>query len=296
MSLNRKHLLATALCGVLTFTGLTACSTSSAPPSTADAKLASLLPKRYANGINVASGVYPPMTTRDEAGNFGGFDYDLGQALGERLGTKFTFTTQDFTSIIPSLQAGKHDIIMFGMNDTAERQKALNFVDYFQAGLAIVVKKGNPEGIHGLLDLCGHTVAVAKGTTQAQFVRDQTDSCAKAGAGPIIPLELPSEGEALLAVRSGQAVGDVLDAAPAVNTAETSGDGKLFEIINDPHNPKGFGAAPTGIGVLKANADLTQALQKTLQSLIEDGTYQKLLDKYHLSQYAVQTAKVNGGA
>ncbi|MBT2523019.1 ABC transporter substrate-binding protein [Arthrobacter sp. ISL-28] len=296
MSLTRKHLLATALCGALTLTGLTACSTSSNPPTTADAKLASFLPERYADGISIASGIYPPMTTRDETGNFGGFDYDLGQALGERLGTKFTFATQDFTSIIPSLQAGKHDIIMFGMNDTAERQKALDFVDYFHAGLAIVVKKGNPQGINGLLDLCGQTVAVAKGTTQAQFIRDQADDCAKAGADPIVPLELPTEGEALLAVRSGQAVADVLDAAPAVHATETSGNGKLFEIISDPHNPKGFGAVPTGIGVLKANADLTKALQKALQSLIDDGSYQELLDKHHLSKYAVETAQLNGGA
>jgi len=293
-----QRLTAAALGVALTAVGLTACSTPAdpaTPPASGDAKLSDLLPEKYADGINVASGVYAPMEFLNDDGKFTGFDYDLGQAIGDLLGTKLTFETQDFTSIIPSLQSGKHDIIMFGMNDTAERQKVLDFTDYFYAGLAIVVAKGNPENIGGLLDLCGETVAVAKGTTQADFVKGQGDACSSAGSDPITALELPTEGDALLAVRSGQAVADVFDAAPAAYTAETAGGGEQFEVVHDPDNPKGFGAVPTGIGVLKANKDLTKALQTALQELIDDGTYKKLLDKYELSDYAVDSAELNGG-
>lgn len=280
----------------LTVGGLTACTapSQSAESKDSSAPLAKLLPARYVGGLNVASGVYAPMEYLAADGKFTGFDYDLGQALARELGTTFTFQTQDFTTIIPSLQSGKHDIIMFGMNDTAEREKTLDFVDYFDAGLAIVVAKGNAEGIKGLTDLCGKTVAVAKGTTQATFVEGQASTCKSIGSQPIKALELPSEGDALLAVRSKQAVADVFDAAPAAYSAATAGDGQQFEVVVDPKNPKGFGAVPTGIGVLKKNHDLTTGLKAALAAVIKDGTYKKLLEKYSLTPYGVESAVLNG--
>lgn len=286
-----------AVLGVaLTVCGLTACAAepASSANTSSEAPLAKLLPERYASGINVASGVYAPMEYHTANGQFTGFDYDLGQALGKQLGTKFTFQTQDFTTIIPSLQSGKHDIIMFGMNDTAMREKTLDFVDYFDAGLAILVAKGNPQGIKGLTDLCGKTVAVAKGTTQATFIESQASTCKAAGFPPIKALELPAEGDALLAVRSDQAVADVFDAAPAAYSAATAGNGKQFDVVVDPKNPKGFGAVPTGIGVLKKNSDLTKSLQAALSAVIKDGTYGELLKKYSLTSYGVESARLNG--
>ncbi|MFI5689094.1 ABC transporter substrate-binding protein [Streptomyces sp. NPDC051636] len=273
----------------------TAKEATTAAPVTADAKVAKLLPARFKNGINVASGVYPPMVMLDSQQRFTGFDYDLGQALGAKLGISFTFTNQAFDSIIPSLQSGKHDIIMYGMNDTPERQKSLYFVDYFHAGMDIIVKKGNPEKITGLLDLCGTSAAVAKATTQADLVRAQAPKCKAAGKQPITVVELPTEGDALVAVRAGKATADVLDAAAAEYTARTSGDGKHFEVVRDPANPTGYAPVYTGIGVLRKDHDLVVALQAALTAVIKDGTYDELLAKYGLSSYGVKTATVNAG-
>lgn len=205
-----------------------------------DAKAAQLLPARFKSGVNVASGVYAPMEMLDSQQKFTGFDYDLGQALGAKLGVSFTFTNQAFDSIIPSLQSGKHDIIMYGMNDTPERQKSLYFVDYFHAGMDILVKKGNPEKIDSVLDLCGKSVAVAKATTQADLMRAQAPTCKAAGKKPVTVVELPSEGDALIAVRAGKATADVLDAAVAEYNARTAGNGKEFEVVRDPAHPTGY--------------------------------------------------------
>lgn len=139
-----------------------------------DAAAAALLPAKYkeSGGINVAADMpNPPMEMLDENQNPTGFDYDLAQALGGKLGVKFTFVQQTFDTAVPSLQAGKHDIIMAGMNDTVEREKVLDFVDYFHAGFVIVVQKGNPEKITRILDLCGKNVAVQKATVQATSSR-----------------------------------------------------------------------------------------------------------------------------
>ncbi|MDQ1084371.1 MULTISPECIES: ABC transporter substrate-binding protein [Microbacterium] len=298
VSLHRRTALTTAAAATVLLLSLSGCSSPASPESAAttsttnaDAPLASLVPAAFKDGINVASGIYAPMVMRSDSGEWSGFDYDLGQALSAELGVPFTFEVQDFTSIIPSLQSKKHDIIMFGMNDTAKREEVLDFTDYFQAGLAILVEKGNPEGITSLADLCGKSVAVAKGTTQAEFVASESTKCA---SGSITSIELPTENDAILAVKSGQAVADVFDAAPAAHTAQTSGDGNDFEVVHDPTNPSGYGVAYTGIGVLKENADLTKALEAALQAVMDDGTYTELLAKYDLSDYGVPSAIVNG--
>jgi polar amino acid transport system substrate-binding protein len=295
-----KHrIAAAALVVAISSLALSACSTPSATSSTptsgstADAKLAKLLPARYKSGINVASGVYAPMEFLDSSQKFTGFDYDLGQALGSKLGTKLTFTNQDFNTIIPSLQAGTHQIIMYGMNDTSTREQVLDFVDYFRAGLGIIVQKGNPSKITTVQDLCGKSVAVAKGTTQEAFVQAQSAKCA---SGSIAISELPTEGDALLAVRAGKAVADVEDAAPAAYDAKTAGGGSQFEVVFDPKNPNGYAAVYTGIGILKKNHDLAVALQAALKSLIDDGTYGRLLQKYNLSSYGVKKAILNGAS
>src|SRR2546422_5268527 len=131
--------------GLILPVGLTACAGGAAPAadsrtfSTADVDpaAAAALPERYktAGVIKVASDIpYPPMEMFDENQKLTGLDYDLAQALGAKLGVRLELQTQAFESIIPSLQSGKNDIIMSGMNDTAERQETLDFVDYFHAG------------------------------------------------------------------------------------------------------------------------------------------------------------------
>src|SRR2546430_9121807 len=113
-----------------------------------------------------------------------GVDYDLAQAIGRRLGVKMTFVNDtDFAGIIGALRASRFDIIMSSMNDTAERRgKGVDFVDYFSAGSSILVKKGNPQHIGSVDDLCGKTVAVQKGTVQdTDILTAQEPKCKATG-------------------------------------------------------------------------------------------------------------------
>jgi polar amino acid transport system substrate-binding protein len=296
LAVGTSGLLLSACGGAATVTKTQEQPAASGPVAAKDDTAAAKLPERFKGGIIVASGVYPPMSWLNDQGQFTGFDYDLGQALGAKLGVPFTFEEQAFDSIIPSLQSGKHHIIINGMNDTVERQKVLDFVDYFHGGMAILVKKGNPDSITTVLDLCGKTVAVAKATVQADLMKTESENCTKAGKSPITISQLPTENDAMVAVRAGKAVADVLDAAPAEYNAATAGGGAQFEVVHDPANPTGYAPVYTGIGVLKKDHDLTLALQAALESLLADGTYTKLLAKYSLGSYAVDNVQLNGGS
>ena len=266
------------------------------PTVQVDSAAAALLPEKYKTaGINVASDIpYAPMEMFDDANQPTGFDYDLSQSIAQKLGVTITFNKQAWDSIIPSLQAGNHDIIMSGMNDTVERQATLDYVDYFKGGFSIVVAKGNPQGVKTLTDLCGQPVTIQKATVQGDMLKALTPQCVAAGKKAVIINEYPSDPEALNALRAGKGVADVMDAPIAAYAAQTSGKGQYFDLITDAANPNGYEAVYTGIGILKANKELTAALQAAVQSLINDGTYGKILAKWNLSSFGVQTASING--
>jgi len=273
-----------------------ATGTEQIPEVAVDAAAAALVPERFKDqGISIASDIpYAPMEMFDENNNVYGVDYDLAVAIGQKLGLKITFNDQDWDGIIPSLQSGLHDVIISGMNDTIERQATLDFVDYFKAGFAIVVKKGNPEGITTLTDLCGKTVAVIISTVQGDLLRALEPQCVEAGKAPVDVMELPDDPAALSAIRAGKAVADVSDAPVAAYAAQTAGDGQYFELVKDAANPNGYETVYTGIAVLKEDNDLALAIQAALQSLMDDGTYMQILKKYNVDSFAVPEATING--
>jgi polar amino acid transport system substrate-binding protein len=109
---------------------------------------------------------YPPEESYKADGTTAeGSDIDIATEIGKRFGVTSQIDNTSFTGIIASLTTKKCDLIISGMNDTAERQKEVDFVDYLKVGQGLLVLAGNPKGIHELEDLSGKAVAVQLGTT-----------------------------------------------------------------------------------------------------------------------------------
>ncbi|MER6345963.1 ABC transporter substrate-binding protein [Streptomyces sp. NPDC001595] len=246
--------------------------------------------------VKVATDVpYPPFEMYVEEGEsrLTGLDYDLGQALGAKLGVRFAFTPQKFDGIVPALQAGKFHVAMSAITDNKERQKVVDFVDYSQSGSGILVADGNPEKIATLDDLCGRKVAVQTATNQLSLLKSHQAECEKADAGKIDIQTFPKDSDAQLALRSGKVVAQLLTKPAAGWTAKTADGGKTFDLVEDPAAPGGYNASPNGIAVTKRLPDLTDAIQKALQALIDDGTVTKIYGKYGVSSIAVKEATKN---
>jgi len=270
--------------------------TNSAAASGVDAKAAALLPAKYKTaGINAGSDIpYAPMEMFDANNKAIGFDVDLINAIGAKLGVSVNFEKQSFDTLIPSLQAAKHDVAMSSMSDTTDRQKVLDFVDYFNGGASLMVAKGNPNKVTGLSTLCGTAVAAEAATWEVDLLKSASDDCTKAGKAAIETLALPGDTDAQNAVRSGKAVAYLADSQLAAYNVKKAGNGSYFDLVIDPTAPNGYESGLIGIGVLKANSGLTKALQAGLQSLMDDGSYDKLLAKWNLESFKVSSATVNG--
>jgi polar amino acid transport system substrate-binding protein len=287
----------------------TSSATSAASPSpssttiagatiTEDPALHALLPSAITSAglVRVATDIpYPPfeMYTAPGSGQPTGFDYDLSQALGAKLGIPFKFEQIVFDSIIPALQAGKADIVMAAMVDNTTREKVLDFVDYAKVTSVMVVAKGNPAHITSLDSLAGKTAAAQTGTIQAGMLQTLKSQLAAAGKPALTVLTFPKDSDALLAVKSGKAVCDLVQLPTAVSDVKAQPGS--FEIAVDPANPNGYNPSTLGIGMVKANTQLRDAIAKALQALINEGAYTKLLDKYGLTKAAVTKVEINLG-
>ncbi|WP_318198459.1 ABC transporter substrate-binding protein [Streptomyces sp. MCL20-2] len=263
-----------------------------------DAKLHEALPDavKKSGTVRVATDVpYAPfeMFVTEGEKELTGLDYDLGQAIGARLGVTFAFTPQKFDGIVPAIQAGKFDVAMSAMTDNKERQAVVDFVDYSVSGSGIMVVKGNPEKITTLDDLCGKKVAVQAATNQLDLLKDHQKECGKAGGTKIAIQTFPKDSDAQLALRANKVVAQVLTKPAAGWTAKTADGGQAFEVVDDPAATGGYNASPNGIAVSKKLPELTDAIQKALQSLIDDGTATKIFEKYGVASIAVKEVTRN---
>lgn len=258
------------------------------------APLFSALPQEYQESGEIVVGsdiAYAPMEYYDTDGTTVlGLDKDISDALSEQLGVAFVWRNATFDGLITQLKSGRIDIVMSGMSDTPERQQEVDFVDYYRAGAMLLVRKGNPEGLRSIEDLCGRVVAVQRGTTQEGYAEEQSETCTAAGEKPIELLSFDRETEAMLQVKSGRADAGMQDYPVASYNARTSGGGDDFEVVGEQ-----IEAGPLGIAVAKDDTGLRDAIQQALQAVIDDGTYAELLEKYEVPLGAVDEATVNGG-
>jgi polar amino acid transport system substrate-binding protein len=221
-----------------------------------------------------------------------GYEVDLAKAIAAKLGVPVAHQDMAFGSLITSLQSGRIDLTMAGMNDTKARQAQIDFVDYFTSGITIMVRKGNPDGITGPDTLCGKKVAVVQGTSHQKFAAEQSTKCTQAGKPAVDVTATDSDNQNQNQLRTGRVQAILNDLPSAVYISRTAGEGKFFEVV--PGEP--IDGGPYGIGVNKTNTALRDSVQKALQALIADGTYGKILQAWGVEQGAIKEAAVNGGS
>ncbi|MEU7477890.1 ABC transporter substrate-binding protein [Lentzea sp. NPDC042327] len=296
-----RLLVTTLLVATLTACGGTSDNAQTTTPPSSDLSsvqkddaLAALVPPAIAQTgkLRVGSNIQnPPNNFYKEDGKTPqGSEVDLITAIAAKIGLKAEHSDMAFSSLITSLETGRVDVTMAAMNDTAERQQKIDFVDYFTSGITIMVQKGNPQGVKGPDDLCGKGVAVNLGSSQETFAKEQSQRCVAAGKPEVQVSVTDSDTGNQNQLRTGRVAAILNDLPTAVYVAKTAGDGAFFEVVElAPIN-----GGPYGIGVNKQNAKLSEAVKGALQALIDDGTYAKILGNWDIKQGAIGKAAING--
>ena len=92
--------------------------------------------------LRVGLDVFVPWAMKDKKGELIGFEIDVARQLAKDMGLKVEFVPTKWSGIIPSLIAGKFDVIIGGMTATPERNMKINFTaPYYHTGQGLLANR-----------------------------------------------------------------------------------------------------------------------------------------------------------
>lgn len=205
-----------------------------------------------------------------EGGEVAGIDAEIAAAIADRLGLELQIDDMEFDSITEAVKGGKADIGLAGMTITPDRQEEVDFTVSYATGVQVVIV-AEGSSITSVDDLfaegANHVIGVQRNTTGDIYT---TDDIEKKGLGTI---DRYSKGaDAVQALKTGKVDCVVIDNEPAkafVNEVEG------LKILETEYITEDYAAAMS-----KTNPELYEAVNSALKDLIEDGTVQRIIDKY----------------
>jgi polar amino acid transport system substrate-binding protein len=226
---------------------------------------------------------YPPEESFKADGTTAeGSDIDIATEVAKRFGVTAEIDNTSFTGIIASLTGKKCDLIISGMNDTAERAKQVAFVDYLKVGQGLLVPAGNPKGIHTLEDLSGKAVAVQLGTTNKDAL-DAENVKLKAANKPQIDVQtFDQDTDAFQQLALGRVDAYSGDSPVCAYYAAKPDNAGKFEVGGTPIDP-----APIGIAIRKDDTELQAAVKAAIDGMYADGTMKSIIDKWGMTDAVV---------
>ena len=215
-----------------------------------------------------------------------GMDVDIFNAIAAKFGVKVEYVPATFDSIILGVSSSKYDIGLSSFTINDDRKKQVNMVSYFNAGTQWVTQKGNPKAINPD-DACGKTVAVQKGTVQADVdLPARQKACTDAGKPEINVLVDADQAKVTASVQSGKADAMLVDLPPAIAAVDLT-DGQL-ELLGEQYD-----SAPYGYVLKKEDTAFGEAIVEALKQLESEGTYLEILTKWKTEGGAINDFAVN---
>lgn len=246
-------------------------------------------------GVRIATeGAYAPWNFTKPGGGLDGFEVELAEDLCKRMTVRCTVIAQDWDGIIPSLNAGRYDAIMAGMNITARRQEVISFTRVYAAGPAgLAVAKSSPlarlAGTEARFNLDrqpaeskaaidalrtalrGRTIGVQVSTTHANFLNEYFKDVATIR-------EYRTTEQHDLDLQNERV--DAIWAAHSALTATLAQTGFENFTIAGPGFSGGILGAGVAVGLRKADDDLRQMFDTAIAAALADGTIKALSVKW----------------
>ena len=117
-------------------------------------------------------GTFAPHAMPKMGGGVEGFNVDLAIEIGRRMGRKVEVVAQEFSGLIPGMNAGKFDFLTAPTTVLPERAKNLLFTEgYLETDYQFAIPINKPD-IKVLEDLKGKVIAVNKGSNYEMWCRE----------------------------------------------------------------------------------------------------------------------------
>jgi len=253
-----------ALCAALAL-GVAACGSDDDDSTSGDSGTSADVETLESGVLSVGTDApYPPFEIGQPGeADFGGYDIDVMNAIGEELGLEVEYTDTGFGTIFRDTANGQFDTEAAASTITPARQKVVNFSDpYYEAQQALLVPEGSD--IATTEDLSGLIVGAQDGTTGETYANDETDASEVRG--------FPEGPDAVAALVTEQVEAVIIDQPVAADAVEKQGGVEVAEEI-PTDELYGFAVAPD-------NTSLLDAINEALKTLKDDGTITDLYQEY----------------
>jgi polar amino acid transport system substrate-binding protein len=210
---------------------------------------------------------FPPFESVED-GEPTGFDVEMSQEIGERLGLEVEFKKADFDTIFTAVAGGRFDMVAAASTITEERLQTVDFSDpYFNSRQSLTVNTEETPDIATIDDLGeGEVVGVQKGTTGKAFAEEEL------GPKGVEIKTFQNAPDAFTDLEAGNVVGVVNDEGASIGIIENRPGLEVVQAI-DTNEEYGFAFS-------KENPELTEAVNEVLAEIIADGTYEEIFTKY----------------
>jgi polar amino acid transport system substrate-binding protein len=235
------------------------------PAPAAQAPAPAPTPKVYTVGTDAA---YAPFESMSSDGKVQGFTVDVLTAVAAKGGFEVKFVNTPWEGIFKTLDSGERDIVASSVTITDERKQTMDFsAPYFDAQQLIAVKDNSK--VTKFVDLKNVRVGVQTGTTGDEVVQKlqgKTSANTKRfESTPLALKELEAGGVAAVVADNG-----VVQHYIANNPAAK------FKAISDTS----FAPEQYGFAVKKGNAELIAKINKGVEAIKADGSYNTIYGKY----------------
>ncbi|WP_377842028.1 transporter substrate-binding domain-containing protein [Bosea sp. UC22_33] len=220
-----------------------------------------------------------PFNYRDANGNYAGYDVDVANEIGQRLGDKVEFVCQKWDGMIPALLANKFDLVVASMGITEERQKKIDFSRPYRISVGrLVAPTGaklalfKPDGTLDPEAFKSIKVGLQRSTTYDDWLK------AKMPNANVMRYDTV---EALfLDIKAGRVDTIMTNPMKAHDAFLSKPEGAGFGFVGpEISDDKLFGAG-AGVGLRKGNEALLAKIDKAIAGMTDDGSLDRFSKKY----------------
>ena len=217
---------------------------------------------------------YPPYGYMDDNGDYVGFDLDLAKEVCDRNGWELVKQPIDWDSKDMELNSGSIDCIWNGFTYTGREDAYTWSEPYVDNSIVVVVP--TDSDIKSLDDLAGKVVVTQADSSALTALTDDSEDNAKnlELAASFADLQQVSDyNSAFMNLESGSVDAIAVDIGVAQYQVGSRGD--EFKILDEPISTEQY-----AIGFKLGNTSLREKVQDTLNEMVDDGTFDKIVANY----------------
>ena len=212
---------------------------------------------------------YPPYGYRTESGDYAGFDLDLAAEVCERQGWELVKQPIDWNAKDMELNSGAIDCIWNGFTMNGREDAYLFSEPYVDNSIVYVVKADSD--IQTEADLAGKNVITQAGSSALAALNDEAKAEVKASFAVLD--ECADYNTAFMNLEAGTNDAIAVDIGVAQYQLQTKAD--KFRMLEEPLSTEQY-----AIGFRLDDTELRDAVQASLNEMVEDGTFAEIAANY----------------